>query len=809
MRMVTFTASEVPQITSCSVLVYYEASNPQPFFFTNNDGCELGSNFGKRMVPPYEYPNWVDTIKVTVPANTTQNDYFATDAGLPRSKEWNTGPSDIWLNVIKQVNPDSLRVRLLKVDDACGATLLDSTAWTAKQSIAISRPTQNLAPDALLTPKDWDSTGSGTKLQMITDATDGNYIFSTNTDDSDYYSLADFNYSTYEFGDVIDSLKLWIKAQDNGTGTTRIIRKVVIGSDTTSGATLNTTTSWVDYSMLLTTPPGSRGTWDAWEVDSVRLGFISNIGASDVRITNCSTVVYITKAMVKVNIDNHNWATGNCNERLQVQFEWSNPAAAAEDTIWFRVGSEAQSRIDMQLVQRLSPCGDTVALGAACVTQDSIAISDTVLTENQWTNVGGASKVASITDAVDANSVTEVTQGQVQRFTFANQSLPAGAIIDSIRVESRGKEYDAAPTSPNKYGHRLRMDGNTNYCDGPTLTGFTSSYVTYANKFTGSPSGAGVCYGIWSAPRLDSSNLQFNATFIGTGDTIFCTFAKIYICYTVPPACEFRLHADNSNVDDAYISLGSPTTNFGTAVTMLVRDTSAAASPILGQQQILIKWDALKDSIVNRTVASATLEIAHSSGTSLNVNLMNYIRGLRKGWAESQVTWNNCSTGVAWTTAGAGSTTNDRYTDILDSFKLADTSNAGYQQLDVTSYLQLCDGSDTANYKGWIITAKSQSASTFFWQGNTTESTQKSRAPRLTVNYCSGGPATTKRRRRMIQLTPSAELETSGADKFADAGDFSSEIVTGFIDNDWVWGEPKEWTLDPKVRVEITDEEIE
>jgi hypothetical protein len=180
------------------------------------------------------------------------------------------------------------------------------------------------------------------------------------------------------------------------------------------------------------------------------------------------------------------------------------------------------------------------------------------------------------------------------------------------------------------------------------------------------------------------------------------------------------------------------------------------------------------------------------------------------------VTWNNATSGVAWATAGAGDASTDRYSDILDSFTTSDTNSAGWYELNVAPYLQLCDGTDTANYKGWIITPKQNSASSAFHAFSADKGAEIT-AAQITVNYCVAGGAPQiinmqvgrQKRIRQIILTPTDGLETSGAQEFANAGDFDADPVIGFIENDWIWGEQKEWSINPKFRVEIKDVEEE
>ena len=790
----TFTSSsmslDTAKVMVCSVGVYI--TRQTIFYFTNAEGCVSGDNFGKTMEEFGAIS--VDTQKIVVPANTTENDYFSTTFGIPNNIKFENGADTIFLDIEKNVNPCSLQVRILQTNSSCVA--VDSSSFSTKQTLSGLGPQiqQTLDPDANPSPSQWDSTATGTKLSSITDATDANYIFSpVSTVDTDAFALQDFTLSTYEFGDVIDSLKLFIRAQKVGIPATTFLPQILIGSDVLSGSSIGLTTSWVGYTRVFTVPPGSRGTWDAWELDSTKVRFVTDEVHGEARITQCSTVVYITKQFTKIAIPPRSWPTLSTSNRMSLHFRWTNPSGAAEDTIWFLVGSGSPSRLETDI----SNNGAVAPPQAGCATQDSILAADAVTGFNQWDNFGGASKVASITDAVDANYIFEVTNAQAQQFFFANQGIPANAIIDSIKVESRAQRTSGGPTT--RFLHRIMKDSvTTQYCDGTQKT-LTTSWVAYADGFKGFVSGGGACNNLFTRARLDSLNVRFIKN---TGNEVRVTRSVIYICYTVPSACEFTLNDANSAIDDAMLNVSLPTTNFGTYGFLDIWDINTT----LGQRQSVIKWDVLKDSIVNRTVASATLRFNPEASTA--TTMMTYIRGLRRAWTESEVTWDNATTAVAWATAGAGDASTDRYSDILDSFVIADTNSSGWTELNVTSYLQLCDGTDTTNYKGWILTPKQNSGINTYWSGASSEHTAQILSPQLTVNYCTAGAPSTKRRRRII-MSSVDEIETRGAGEFAKLGDFSAEPIIGFTDNSWLWGEDKEWTVNPRVRFEIIDSEEE
>ena len=152
-----------------------------------------------------------------------------------------------------------------------------------------------IRPDAISDADTFDSTGSGnTKTIMLTDQTDGNYIFSPSVN-TDRYTLGDLVATDI---DVVDSVVFHWRGQDNGNGANKIQVSARINTDVSGGVNTNLTTSWVDYSDSFTAPPGSRGTWDAFEVDSLVFQIAcSQIGnGREARVTECSVVVWYSSS---------------------------------------------------------------------------------------------------------------------------------------------------------------------------------------------------------------------------------------------------------------------------------------------------------------------------------------------------------------------------------------------------------------------------------------------------------------------------------------------------------------------------------
>lgn len=93
------------------------------------------------------------------------------------------------------------------------------------------------------------------------------------------------------------------------------------------------------------------------------------------------------------------------------------------------------------------------------------------------------------------------------------------------------------------------------------------------------------------------------------------------------------------------------------------------------------------------SLVSATIYLyqVNNSGNNETINIYATI----PAWVESQATWNNYSTGNAWTTAGAQSGGNDRVATPTDSVAMTSGQSNAYYAFDVTA--------DIGTYNAWVL----------------------------------------------------------------------------------------------------------
>lgn len=134
---------------------------------------------------------------------------------------------------------------------------------------------------------------------------------------------------------------------------------------------------------------------------------------------------------------------------------------------------------------------------------------------------------------------------------------------------------------------------------------------------------------------------------------------------TIDPTYSSQPNAANGK--DAALNSNSPTANYG-----------ATASIYCGLQsttifrRILVEFD-LSSIPSGATISSAVLDVYDEQELSQGGTTI-YIYRLRRGWVESEVTWNQASSGVSWGTAGAKNATTD-----FDNTALASRAFSGLE----------------------------------------------------------------------------------------------------------------------------------
>lgn len=146
---------------------------------------------------------------------------------------------------------------------------------------------------------------------------------------------------------------------------------------------------------------------------------------------------------------------------------------------------------------------------------------DSVSTPDQWNNVGGANKVVSVTDDVDANLIEEISQGQKQRFTMKDpENIGENDKIDSIVIYCRLK----APSGTGVVARVNHIVSSTTYGTSRSLAG---SWVDYYDTYSQAPEG-----GDWSLGAINDLKIEADAVTIPVLKKASCTKMHVTVYYT-------------------------------------------------------------------------------------------------------------------------------------------------------------------------------------------------------------------------------------------------------------------------------------
>jgi hypothetical protein len=173
---------------------------------------------------------------------------------------------------------------------------------------------------------------------------------------------------------------------------------------------------------------------------------------------------------------------------------------------------------------------------------------------------------------------------------------------------------------------------------------------------------------------------------------------------------------------DSYISQSGVTVNYGTFERMVVTGYGSG-----NYQRGLIKFD-VSSIPAGTTITSAVLSLysyypAQTKGTTGAYG----VYPVTKAWSDSQTTWNNATTSVAWTTAGGDFSATADATSPKQG-----TAAMCWYPWDVTTRVQAWVNSAPSNL-GWVIkcTDESKSNQDYFYQADTANATLR---PKLVVS---------------------------------------------------------------------------
>jgi hypothetical protein len=183
---------------------------------------------------------------------------------------------------------------------------------------------------------------------------------------------------------------------------------------------------------------------------------------------------------------------------------------------------------------------------------------------------------------------------------------------------------------------------------------------------------------------------------------------------------------------DCPILLSTPTTNYGTRVTLDV----GVVPPVANIARFLWK-DSFSSIPINAEVTSATLYLYKAATDSTTANYGIWAYRLLKNWVESQATWNIYSTGNNWSSAGLEAGTDYDDSVILGSTTLLTGAALGTEYimtLNPAIIQQMISGT-YPNYGicigGW---ASGGGANVYYYLGSSDNATAAYR-PKIVVNY--------------------------------------------------------------------------
>ena len=205
---------------------------------------------------------------------------------------------------------------------------------------------------------------------------------------------------------------------------------------------------------------------------------------------------------------------------------------------------------------------------------------------------------------------------------------------------------------------------------------------------------------------------------------------------------------------DSYLSSWDPTGNNGHQGALSIRTT--------GVKRPVIYFDV--SSIPSGvTIMDARLELYASHYKSHTPDMTVDVYGLKRPWVEMETTWQEASSGVPWTLAGADDTSSDR--DAAPSGSQLVSETKAWYDFDVTGLVQSWADGTRPNY-GMLLLASGNTVEMSFWSS---EYSIQHLHPRLVVKYVFGTIPTATNTPATTQ-TPGASPTPTASPTSAPAG---------------------------------------
>lgn len=220
-------------------------------------------------------------------------------------------------------------------------------------------------------------------------------------------------------------------------------------------------------------------------------------------------------------------------------------------------------------------------------------------------------------------------------------------------------------------------------------------------------------------PADGSTSTQTNVAFTCQGtDDVGLTEAQLWYGRNVVATKQFRQDGSVAGAtDDAQITADTPTTNTGAAVSVKVDGLSP-------HSHVLLKYPNLFGSANEQVPPGAEIQSAQLTVNCFNAGNTISAYRLLEDWVESEATWNQRQSSVAWGNVGADGAVSRDTAGISWS-----CATVGLKTFDLTSMVQQWS-SGAPNY-GIVIVETGQDGVEWYSSENTTVANR----PLLTVQY--------------------------------------------------------------------------
>ena len=311
---------------------------------------------------------------------------------------------------------------------------------------------------------------------------------------------------------------------------------------------------------------------------------------------------------------------------------------------------------------------------------------------NEWAIVGVSLKPVVVSDVTAPADVTDLATGTVTASSVQLSWTAPGDDGATGTATTYDVRYSTSTITAGNWGSATPASGEPS----PQVAGSSETFTV-----TGLSTGTTYYFAIKTSDEVPNESAISNVPSGTTGDVTYQ---------------QGDGQGSVSDIDDAKILEASATTNYGSTKDLLID-----ASP---HEHTVIKFPNIFGGGANQIPLGSTIISATLTGQVYNGGDDMLLYQLIEGWVEASVTWNEASTGVSWTNAGADGTGSHKATSVGTL-----SGVIGSQSIDVTTSVQ--NWSFGELNEGWLL----KHTGTSGLKIRSSDYETAAERPRLTVTY--------------------------------------------------------------------------